>query len=166
MMVPQSPLSTSKMLRNTFVILLFLPLVCYSQIAGTVSYVSDGDTFHFISEDGEKIKVRVADIDCPERTQEFGLEAKEFTLLEIADKQVMLVVKDTDRYGRKVSFVKYEGKDLSEQLLINGLAWHYKKYSTLQALSELEAAARASKAGLWHSATPVPPWEYRKIQKK
>ena len=147
------------------ILLILLPFVCHGQIAGTVGYVSDGDTFHLITVDGEKIKVRVADIDCPERSQPFGFEAKEFVIDEIRDRKVTIEVKGTDRYGRTVAFVIYNGKNLSEQLLINGLAWHYRKYSDLESYAELEAGARAEKIGLWADNKPIPPWEYRKSKK-
>lgn len=155
------------MIKYTKPFLLFLFIIfhfaAYAQLSGKVSYVSDGDTFHLITAAGEKIKVRVADIDCPERTQAFGLEAKAFTMKEINGLTVQLVVKETDRYGRKVAFVKYLNKDLSEQLLKAGLAWHYKKYSTLDAFADLENKARITKAGLWSDPSPIPPWDYRKI---
>lgn len=152
------------MIRTICTILFFLPFVCSSQITGKVTYVSDGDTFHLITSEGKKIKVRVADIDCPEKSQAYGLEAKAFVLGEIKHKQVELLVKDTDRYGRKIAFVKYDGKDLSEQLLKNGYAWHYKKYSNLASLAVLELFARSAKLGLWKESNVLAPWEYRKLK--
>ena len=150
------------MLRTLSIILVCLPLAGYGQITGTVVYVSDGDTFYLFTERSDKVKVRVADIDCPERSQDFGLEAKDFVIKEIKGKTVSLNVKGTDRFGRKIAFVKYDGKDLSEQLLINGYAWHYKKYSELDTLSNLEENARRERKGLWQASNPVAPWDYRK----
>ncbi|HNP08092.1 MAG TPA: thermonuclease family protein [Cyclobacteriaceae bacterium] len=143
-----------------YLIVLHFPSI--SQISGTVTYVSDGDTFHLITESGNKIKVRVADIDCPESTQEYGLEAKQFTNQAIKGKQVALTIKQTDRYGRKVAFVTYDGKDLSQQLLKHGLAWHYKRYSILAKYAQMEDSARYNKIGLWQSKNPMAPWDYRK----
>ena len=155
-------------MRITLLVLFFSPLLIFGQteITGTVVYVSDGDTFHLIQDNGEKIKVRVADIDCPERTQDYGLEAKAFVIAEIKDRTVSIVIKDSDRYGRKIAFVKYDGKDLSEELLKNGFAWHYKKYSELEYLSTLEEDSRNKKKGLWADLTPMAPWDYRSQKRK
>lgn len=144
---------------------ILLPGIGLSQITGKVTYVSDGDTFHLITSEGNKIKVRVADIDCPERSQDYGLEAKEFVVREIKDKTVSLQIKETDRYRRKVAFVTYSGKDLSEELLKNGLAWHYKRYSNKEYLGNLEMIAKESGKGLWSVANPIAPWEWRKQKK-
>jgi micrococcal nuclease len=52
----------------------------------------------------------------------------------------------TDRYGRSISWIYFDGACLNEELLKAGLAWHYKRYS---------------KAGLWRDTYPVPPWDLR-----
>jgi len=138
-----------------------IPLLLQLTINGKVVYVSDGDTIHVIPKGGEKIKVRVEGIDCPEITQEFGLEAKAFVVDAILHKQVKIMVVDVDRYGRKVARVYYGQKDLSVELLKNGLAWHYKKYNQETELAALESDARKRKAGLWSNHF-VAPWDYRK----
>jgi micrococcal nuclease len=50
--------------------------------------------------------------------------------------------------------------------LSEGLAWHYKDYSTSSEYSKLEENARAQKKGLFRQKDPIPPWEWRKQQKK
>ena len=53
-----------------------------------------------------------------------------------------------------------------------GLAWHYKKYQNEQTTadrvkySDAEREARMEKRGLWHDPEPVPPWDYRKAERK
>ena len=131
-------------------------------IVGTVTYVSDGDTIHVVKEDGEKVKVRVSGIDCPESTQSFGLEAKEFVINEIRNKEVQLYVTDIDRYGRSIALVKYGDKDLSEELLKNGFAWVYRAYNLDPEQISMEDEARAERRGLWGGNNPVAPWVYRK----
>lgn len=37
---------------------------------------------------------------------------------------------DKDRYGRIVAWVYVDGKSLNEALILAGLSWHYKKYSS------------------------------------
>lgn len=144
-------------------VFLLLTLTAAAQIVkGQVVYVSDGDTFHLLSENGEKIKIRVAEIDCPERAQAYGLEAKEFVMNEVKGQTVELVIIGTDRFERPLGRVLYGGKDLSEELVKHGFAWHYKQYSSDKQLAKLEQEARAKKVGLWKDPSPVAPWEFRK----
>lgn len=150
----------------TFYLLLsltFFGLECFSQThKGTLLYVSDGDSFRMVLEDGTKLRIRIADIDCPEKTQAYGLEAKEFVINQIRDKEIFISIKSTDRYGRMVARVCYEGKDLAKELLKSGYAWHYTEHSDDEKLRKLEMKARKKKLGLWADENPVAPWEFRK----
>lgn len=139
----------------------FIVWLIQVELTGTVVYVSDGDTFRMLSWQGEKITIRVEGIDCPEMTQPFGLEAKEFVVKEILDQQVTIQILKEDRYGRKVARVFYRGKQLEHELLKRGLAWHYKEYNQEKSLARLEIKARQSKVGLW-SGSYIAPWDYRK----
>ena len=47
-------------------------------------------------------------------------------------------------------------------MIKQGMAWHFKKYSTDPLYASLEIAARKNKTGLWQDANPTPPWEWRK----
>ena len=148
---------------------LLILLACQAQTSkssddvlnGKVTYVTDGDTFHMVV-DGEKIKIRLADIDCPEKNQPYGLEAKAFLMSLIKDKEVEVRVKDTDRYGRKVGYVYYQEEDINLKLIQNGFAWWYKKYGPNNtAYQEAEWKARSEKVGLWSNDDQVEPWVWR-----
>lgn len=143
-------------------ILLLSSVFLDAQVTGKVTYVTDGDTFYLLSSDHVKYTVRVAEIDCPEKTQAYGLEAKSFTMKEILGKLVVIEGVEKDRYGRQIARVKYEGKDLSEELLKAGYAWHYKAYSKSDVLAAMELLAKQKRFGLWVDQEPVAPWEYRK----
>lgn len=69
---------------------------------------------------------------------------------------------DKDRYGRTVAWVYVGGKNLCEELVKNGLAWHFRKYSSDQNLADLEKQARKGRVGLWADPHAVPPWEFRR----
>jgi len=43
----------------------------------------------------------------------------------------------------------------------DGLAWHYKKYSSDKALAKAETKAKEACLGLWKVKAPVPPWKFR-----
>ena len=136
--------------------------------------VIDGDSFIITNENNEKVTVRLEGIDAPEFGQTFFAEAKEFVSDEVLGEQVFLEVKTEDRYGRLVANIKYLDKyesdtgvyDLSSELLYQGLAWHYKKYSENESLEEIERNAKENQINIWSEENPTPPWEWRKDQKK
>jgi len=116
---------------------------------------------------GQAVKVRLHGIDCPEKGQPFGKRAKQFTLDMAFGKEVTVCVQTTDRYGRIVGVVILpDGKNLNWELVDVGLAWWYRKYAPDDGMLErFEAEAREAKRGLWADKNPIPPWEYRKMQR-
>src|SRR5690606_25137151 len=147
-----------------FIFLLLPPFLLNGQeIRGKIIYVNDGDTYHFVSDENNfKMKIRLSEVDCPETLQEFGLEAKEFVVNRILNKKVFIQVKERDRYGRYVAHIMYDdSKSLAEELLKNGWAWHFKRYSDNDRFSKLEEEARSKKLGLFANEKAIPPWEFR-----
>lgn len=148
----------------------FIPLnkdSTYQVIYGKVVAITDGDTFKLLKKDSTLIRVRVANIDCPERKQPFSKRAKQFTADAIFDKHVRLEVIKMDRYGRYITNVYYDiDKNLSEELVKAGYAWHFVKYSTDSTLQVIEDKARLDKVGLWQDPNAIAPWEWRSNKKK
>ena len=66
-----------------------------------------------------------------------------------------------DRYGRIVGRVYVDGIDVNQELVAQGYAWVYRKYSNDAELLRLEADAKQKGLGLWAEANPIPPWEWR-----
>jgi micrococcal nuclease len=130
---------------------------------GKVLSIHDGDTFTMLFSDNQKQKVRVAFIDAPEHEQEFGEQSTAYAKQLLLDKNVCIDVKYKDRYRRAVAVVTLpNGKILNDEMLKSGMAWHFVKYSDDQRLAKLEQKARKRKQGLWATAQPVAPWEWRK----
>ncbi len=61
--------------------------------------VSDDDTIT-VKRQGRGVKVRLAEIGCPEKRQPFGTKAKQFTSDHCFGKIVTAKPTDIDRYGR------------------------------------------------------------------
>jgi endonuclease YncB( thermonuclease family) len=136
-------------------------------LSGKVVAITDGDTFKLLKKDSTLIKVRLANIDCPERKQPFSTKAKQFTSDAIFSKQVKLEILNKDRYGRFIANVIYDDKlNLSKELLKAGYAWHYVKYSNDSNLQKLEDEAKNSKVGLWKDPNAIAPWNWRRNKKK
>ena len=129
------------------------------RFAGRVVGVTAGATIS-VMRDGRSVRVRLEGIDCPERGQDFGQRAKQFTSEIAFGKDAAIEVRDVDRYGRLVARVKVDGEDVSLALVRAGLAWHYTKYSRDPKLAEAEMAAKSAKLGLWSSSAPIPPWVF------
>lgn len=151
--------------------LIYIALYCLlanqsiAQQKAIIDYVSDGDTFYVHYFSGEKTIVRLAEVDCPEKKQEYGLEVKEIVanLLQKGD-TVKLYITSKDRYGRTIAAVSFNDQDLATYLVVNGLAWHYKQYSNSKELERLELEAKESKTGLWKNSQAQAPWVFRRGQ--
>lgn len=150
------------------IILLFfnIALNAQSTITGKVVAITDGDTFKLLTKDSTLIRVRVANIDCPERKQPFSNRAKQFTSNAIFNKYVKVEEFKKDRYGRSIAYVYYDSKNLSKELLKAGFAWHYVKYSNDKTLQKLEEIAKSNKKGLWLDPHAIAPWDWRSNKKK
>ena len=127
--------------------------------------VTDGDTVTVLR-GKRQIKVRLEGIDCPELHQAFGTRARQYTSSLVFAKKVTVRAMYLDRTGRTVSRVIVNGKDTSLALVEAGLAWHYKRYSSDPLLVRAEEQARRSKKGLWSAPNPVPPWDWRRTERR
>ena len=132
---------------------------------GKVVAVADGDTVTVLTSEKKQVKVRLRGIDAPERKQAFGTKARERVAELSVGKTVAADGEDRDKYGRTIASLSVDGRDLGEQLVAEGLAWHYVRYSDDPQLAEAERKARAARVGLWRDPEPVPPWEWRATAK-
>jgi endonuclease YncB( thermonuclease family) len=77
-------------------------------------------------------------------------------------KTVRVEWKKRDGYGRIIGRIYLGDWDISLEMVKDGMAWHYKKYSKEAALADAEKEARKARRGLWADKDPVPPWEWRR----
>jgi len=136
---------------------------------GKVVKINDGDSIEVLH-DGIAEKIRLYGIDCPEKQQDFGQKAKEFTSDRVFSKIVDVDPVVKDRYGRTVGIV-YQGsrRSLNEDLVNNGYAWVYPQYcdrSQCREWTKQEKEAKARKTGLWAMNSPLPPWNFRRNKGK
>lgn len=125
--------------------------------------IKDGDTFVMLIT-GREQTVRLAHIDCPEKRQPFGTRAKQFASDLCFGKYVTLVHNNKyDRNKRLIAeVILQDGTNLNKELVKNGLAWHFKKYSTNNEYAQLEIEARNKNIGIWSDSNPIAPWSWRK----
>lgn len=161
-------LSRIKMKRAYLTIIAIV--ICFVCNAETLSLkvvgVSDGDTFTGLTADKQEIVIRINGIDAPEKGQPYGKVAKQALSDLIFGQQVKVEILSTDRWKRKIAIVyTASGADVAAEMLMQGLAWHFKKYDDSAYYAKLELQAKGAQVGLWQGNDIIEPWVWRKMSK-
>ncbi len=128
--------------------------------------IADGDTLTVLCNNNEQVKIRLAEIDAPEKKQPFGNRSKQSLSGMCFQKQAEIKPQTKDQYGRTVARVICDGTDANVEQVKRGMAWVYDKYVKDRSLYAIQDKARTSKVGLWADDKPVKPWEYRRANKR
>jgi len=112
---------------------------------------------------GPAIKVRLAEIDAPEKEQVFGETSKRSLAGMVLDKQVKVSSQAVDKYGRMVAHLSVDGLNVNAEQIRRGMAWEYSHFHGNRLLVALQEEARQAPRGLWALGEPVPPWKWRKL---
>jgi micrococcal nuclease len=154
--------------RNTLLGALLIVLACVDAYAleaewtGKCVGVSDGDTIAVMRLNKSQ-KIRLYGVDCPEKDQDFGRKAREFTASLVFGKEVSVKPVTRDQYGRVVAWVSVDAVSVNHGLVKAGLAWWYRRHAAKRKdLQQLEHEARNARIGLWSLHHPIPPWEFRR----
>ena len=149
--------------------LLAVPLeraACSEVSAGAVrghAHVIDGDTISI----GET-RVRLEGIDAPESGQTCrrkwigswpcGAVATEALTRFVENRTVSCEPRGLDKYGRTLAVCFVDGRDINAQMVRQGHAWAFVRYS--QSYVNEEALAKAESLGIWQGESQAP-WDYR-----
>lgn len=130
--------------------------------------IADGNTFSCRTNVGERLRVRLAEIDAPELKQPYGSQARQALSDHIFGKNVMLEVKGRDGLGRTLARVGVGNIGVNSEMVRAGAAWVYRARLDDRRLLDLEAVAREFRRGLWslHKTEQQPPWEWREQMRK
>ena len=137
--------------------------------------IYDGDTLRVVRGE-EELKIRFCGIDAPERDQELGIESRDYlrSLVSLGNGELLLVPIEKDRYERTVAEVYVQDRKdsaipLNLQMVRDGYAWHYERYSgncpSGQQFAIAQELAQSERLGIWQQGNPQPPWDYRKSKK-
>ena len=129
--------------------------------AYTLGYVYDGDTVE-IKQNAASFKLRLVDIDAPERNQPYGLKSRRALLNLCHQSKIRVTIIGQDKYLRQLGKLECNGKDASLYLVETGYAWLYEKEIVDSPLKQAYLDARRNQLGLWQDINPVPPWVWRK----
>ncbi len=146
-----------------------------------ISEVHDGDSFNLTAKGGEKVRVRIAGIDAPEREQPYGQQSRRSLEAMLQSGTIELEAIKKDRFDRWVANVSIQGQDLGLMQIASGYAWFFRRYqddlpaSMQRQYDQAEANARRDFKGLWvglraassnPALAPEPPWMYRERMRK
>lgn len=135
--------------------------VAEETLEGKVIAIADGDTLTLLDKDKGQHKVRLEGIDAPESHQDFGTKAKQGLSDKVFGAWVKCRVVGQDKYGRTLGHIYVRDRWINQEMVEDGLAWHYVKYSSDKQLAAAEKEARKAKCGLWKQDNPVAPWDFR-----
>ncbi|WP_147819744.1 thermonuclease family protein [Salidesulfovibrio onnuriiensis] len=149
---------------------LLLPGMARAESARFLNVI-DGDSI-MVRLGHRPVEVRLIGIDAPEWDQEYGVQAKTFTMRFCYGKELRLEYdrEKRDRYGRLLAYVYDDRSMLNEELVKSGLAMpimvkpNGRYYGRLK---QAEKIAREERRGFWlRGGLSMTPGQWRKKQKK
>ena len=140
---------------------------------GEIVGIVDGDTADIRIGKRRVERLRLNEIDAPERGAPWSKRSKQLLSDLIYGKEVMIAITDWDRDDRAVARIfvwSDDGKtlvDVSQAMILQGGAWYFEKFSKDRTLRGAEDRARKAGAGVWSIPAEhrIPPWQWRKMSK-
>jgi len=141
------------------VLLLLCASLATADFTGPVVSVLDGYTIEVLHS-GRAERIRLSGIDCPEKGQAYGNNAKHAASKLVFGKDVILQTHGQDKYGRTLGDVfLLDGTHVNHELVKDGWCWWYRKYAPDDTVLEgLEKEARDEMKGVWQDRATTPPW--------
>ncbi len=141
--------------------LISLPACTYAnELSPKITHFYDGDTVKI--QDGlSEYKLRLTDIDAPERNQNYGKTARRALTKLCKNADVKVYLSGIDKYQRNLGKLSCNNQDVSVFMINNGHAWFNRRYSMDYTLDLAEQSAKTNKLGLWKRKNPTPPWQWR-----
>lgn len=136
-----------------------------AELDGRVVRVADGDTLTMLVH-SRKMRVRLVEIDAPEKRQAFGKRSGQSLFQICMGKPARIVTQGIDRYDRVLGRVYCAGVDANAEQVRRGMAWVYDRYVTDTSLYVQQDDARGARRGLWADPRPVPPWAWRAANRR
>lgn len=134
-------------------------------LTGVVIVVIDGDTVlfkpdHYGAASRAFLKLRLADLDAPEKDQRHGPAATRVLKALVLKQRVAADLVATDVYGRRIARLRKGNLNVNLELVRSGHAWASSRGGG--AYRRAQVSAREARRGLWQAPDPTPPWVWRR----
>lgn len=139
-------------------------LVFGEEYSGRVINVLDGDTV-LVSRDDHlqaPIKIRLVNIDAPEKDQEYGMASRQSMLDMVLNKPVQVVTQAVDDFGRVIATLSVGDLNVNHAQVQRGWAWESSRFHSNKILMMMQQEAQQNRRGLWAGDNPVEPNIWRK----
>lgn len=124
--------------------------------------VMDGDTV-FVQSGPFKAKLRLVNIDAPEKAQPFGKQSQESLQSLIGGKVIHVESKAVDKFGRTIAVISIGDINVNEEQVRRGMAWAYSRSREGRTYARLQSEAQQARLGLWAQPAPQQPSQWRKL---
>ena len=134
------------------------------EYAGRVIKVLDGDTVLILRDDHLQapIKIRLANIDAPEKNQEYGMASRQSLLDMVLNKSVRVVTQAVDDFGRVIATLSVGDLNINHTQVQRGWAWESSRSHRNNVFVKMQQEAQQNRRGLWAGDNPIPPGLWRK----
>lgn len=131
-----------------------------------VAAVFDGDTVLLVRRGHAPEKLRLLNIDAPEKKQPYGEEARRTLAALVLQRQVQVESVSVDQYGRLLGHLYLAGHDINAEMVRRGMAWEYTGFSHDARYTALQLEAQQARRGLWRQTAPEAPWQWRRLHRE
>lgn len=149
-------------------VVIFASSVAWADFSGEVVRILDGDTVDVLV-NRKPIRVRLANIDAPEKAQAFGSRSRQ-AIADMVFRRTVVVIEhgqDDTPSKRVLGTIMVDGQNVNAAMVRQGMAWayRYRGKPSDPGMVPLEAAARQEKIGLWADPHAQEPWQWRRDQR-
>jgi endonuclease YncB( thermonuclease family) len=161
-----------RLIGTLFLLLAVIAPAWADTMSGIVIVVIDGDTVLFKPDSPYQpdahgavtrafLKIRLANIDAPEKDQPYGEAATRALSELVLHQRVEVTTVAIDVYGRTIARIQQDAVQVNTELVRRGMAWssNYRRNAELKAV---QRDAQQASRGLWQETAPVPPWVWRR----
>lgn len=113
-----------------------------------VTEVHNGHTITVRDVAGRTELVRLEGVESPGRWRPFAAQSRESLRALVKHKQVTIVHRSDDRYGRVTATVLIDDLDVGLEQIRRGLAW-YNRHADIREYEDAEAEAERGRRGVW-----------------
>ncbi len=115
-----------------------------------ITRIIDGDTVELEN----SFKIRMLGINTPEKNMLHSELATEFLINTILNKTVKIEIIESDKYGRKLSYIFLNNDNINKNILEKGYAhlYYYDKDKYYDELYNAEFYARKNNLGIWNKS--------------